>query len=383
MIGRTRNEIIRDDDSVERDREYTLAFVEFDDEGWFYNSSQMEELRKYLEEEDRKGSRFLLTVYVHGWRHNAGDKDQNVCKFRQILQRLSRDENVRHGKDRRGVVGIYVGWRGRSLRGPLPWEVLSFYGRKKAALYVSLGAVRELFAWLKHFQTQSNRDLGKAQSRTRLLFIGHSFGGLILFSAISQYLIESALNKDELVRPFGDLVVLINPAFEACRYYPVHCIIQHRKTFRAGQPPALVMVTADTDTTTKRWFQLGRRLGLARWRARVPDQATTVLRTVGHVPFMQTHRLTAKRDHGNTLESQENSSRTEVPTEAECADIIGDDDKLYREFIYNDKLRTPDGHLKPGWERLFNGGAVLKHMTCDPENPYWGHLGVERRHLQA
>jgi len=33
MIGRTRNEIIRDDDSVERDREYTLAFVEFDDEG--------------------------------------------------------------------------------------------------------------------------------------------------------------------------------------------------------------------------------------------------------------------------------------------------------------------------------------------------------------
>jgi hypothetical protein len=371
MIGLTHNQIIRDHDSVDRSEEYTLAFVEFDDQGWFYDRSQMESLRKYLEE-DCKGSRFLLTVFVHGWRHNAGSKDQNVSDFRNLLLRLARDENARHGSDRRRVVGIYVGWRGLSLRGPLLWEVLSFYGRKNAALHVSLGAVRELFAWLKHFKTQSNRDCGEAQSPTRLLLIGHSFGGLILFSAISQYVIESALNKD-IVPPFGDLVVLINPAFEACRYYPVHCMIHDRKSFPPGQPPGLVIVTADTDTATKTWFPLGRRLGFSSWKARrIADQKTTVLNTVGHVPFMRTHLLTAKRDR---------EPGPEIPTEGECARLIDEENKLYQEF--NDEWRTQDRHLKPGWKRRFKGGAVLEHIytgpagtaspaeTCDPENPYW------------
>ena len=65
IISRLPNRIIRTGRPEFDKDEYTLAFIEFDDEGWFYDRSQMDRLSEYLE--SREGEHFLLTVFVHGW----------------------------------------------------------------------------------------------------------------------------------------------------------------------------------------------------------------------------------------------------------------------------------------------------------------------------
>ena len=52
--------------------DYHMAFVEFDDQGWFSDRKQMEALfllLKTLEGTDNQHA--LILLYVHGWKHNA------------------------------------------------------------------------------------------------------------------------------------------------------------------------------------------------------------------------------------------------------------------------------------------------------------------------
>lgn len=65
--------------------------------------------------------------------------------------------------------------------------------------------------------------------------IGHSFGGLILYSAVSGSLTEGLMADADRREAglqmfrFADMVVLLNPAFEATRYTPSHRIATTRK----------------------------------------------------------------------------------------------------------------------------------------------------------
>ena len=86
--------------------------------------------------------------------------------------------------------------------------------------------------------------------------IGHSFGGLILFNAISEALIEGLTYRDDggdrdapAVR-FGDMVILLNPAFEASRYTPLHRI--------ATNP---IRPFVKVSSTNSRFDNVNRRLG--------------------------------------------------------------------------------------------------------------------------
>src|SRR5207237_1717052 len=60
-----------------RNADYHLAFVEFDDQGWFADRKQMEalfSLLRRLETEGKKRSgdgHVLIFLYAHGWKHNA------------------------------------------------------------------------------------------------------------------------------------------------------------------------------------------------------------------------------------------------------------------------------------------------------------------------
>lgn len=73
--------------SIEKNKDYSLAVVELDDQGWFRDSRQVEELMKLLENEGEKG--LLVFVYVHGWRHNADVCDDNLCCFRETLAQMA------------------------------------------------------------------------------------------------------------------------------------------------------------------------------------------------------------------------------------------------------------------------------------------------------
>lgn len=237
--------------SVEHTAEYKLFFVEFDEQGRFFDRAQMEQLFQYLEsmrELSRKakaglqteacaqgGGGLSIVTFVHGWRHNARHDDSNVELARKVLRYTYGGEMSKPHHNPadcpRQVLGIYVGWRGLSTTatdaaaGPLrtllaPWELISVWDRKNTAQNVAVGSVRELFATVRAYQDMRNEDerddcrtpkrkaaataAGPGQSATpetlekvyqclavRHLIVGHSYGALIVHNAVAQQLLEN------------------------------------------------------------------------------------------------------------------------------------------------------------------------------------------------
>jgi pimeloyl-ACP methyl ester carboxylesterase len=160
---------------------YTLLVVEFDDQGTAYEAAQMLALQAEL---DRlQGLNAIILVFVHGWKHNARSSDPNLASFELVLQQTARAEQAARPEDRRPVLGVFVGWRGLSFYAG--WLTnLTFWNRKTAALRVALGSVRELFGRLRNHRRNSPGSV--------LIVAGHSFGGLVVFSALAQSLTEIA-----------------------------------------------------------------------------------------------------------------------------------------------------------------------------------------------
>jgi len=62
-----------------------------------------------------------------------------------------------------------------------------------------------------------------------LIIVGHSFGGMVVYSALAQSLIEAASSiAPHVGTRFADLVLLVNPAFEAVRYLPIFDLLKER-----------------------------------------------------------------------------------------------------------------------------------------------------------
>lgn len=248
--------------SVERTAQYTLFFIEFDEQGRLYHRQQLEALLgylKHLETRQRqpgaprqcadKNDGVSLVTFVHGWRHNARYDDDNVKLAREVLRTTYLGENSGTHYNPSGcareVVGVYVGWRGASLsvadvpngflRATLGflWEVPTVWDRKNTAQNVAVGSVRELFSLLKVYQDRRNEikrnELGydrcsatipsKGISMQELqetyqclpvrhLIVGHSYGALIVYNAIAQQLLENvvrgSLEESTACKPSAD-----------------------------------------------------------------------------------------------------------------------------------------------------------------------------------
>lgn len=273
--------------AVDSRPEYSIGFVEFDDQGWLWNREQMEEVLKSVQDAASRGGA-VIVVYVHGWHHNADEGDGDVAAFRDSLKGLHESLNEPELKNLRRaalqetgpkndaatgeatVLGIYVGWRGGSLPGGL--DFLTFSERKRAAHRVGHGDVGELLVRLNQIHARSN-DKGLY---TGLVVVGHSFGGAVVFSAISDKLQidlgamsrgaepvpvsarETLCTSDRslCLRAVGDLVVLVNPAFESSLY---HSIDQLARTSRFDrcQTPVLLTVSSEADWPNRRYFPIG------------------------------------------------------------------------------------------------------------------------------
>ena len=369
--------------------EYVLAFVEFDDQGWYHDLNQRAQLYKYLDA--NAGVDHLVIGFVHGWKHNASTKDQNLHSFQKLLHEAYLSEQER--KTGRKVLGVYLGWRGLSNCGNFLWQDITFWTRKSAAFRVAIGSVREVLARLKAFRDASlasaavsENDGHEGDSRghlggTRLILAGHSFGGLVLFSAVAEYLIESTLDK-KVIAPFGDLIILVNPAFEATRYVPIRTALAQRGGFQAGQRPVFVEVTAEDDWATGWAFPIGRwlntRFEAVRPKALDPPlpedaQRQANLNTMGHLDWLTTHELRGTK--GTPPPSAQYTGRLRT---------FGEEDQQFRSFNVNQR---PAGQLVPHWERTYSAGAKLRHLgRNDPNDPFWivratkdivhGHNGI-------
>jgi pimeloyl-ACP methyl ester carboxylesterase len=166
----------------------------------------------------------------------------------------------------------------------------TFWDRQGAGRRVAVGSVRELFGRFRHYRNR-RKDAGFAPL---LVIVGHSFGGMIVYSALAQSLIEAATPQTGLVSPrFADLVLLVNPAVEAARYLPIYDLVQVRMRQQTGvdQPPVFICATASNDWATKWAFPIGNALSLVTESYRGCQELQAMINTIGHLNWMKTHDL--------------------------------------------------------------------------------------------
>ncbi len=293
---------------------YVLGFIELDDQGQLWDRRQLDAVVASVDLQTSGGTDdYLMVVFVHGWKHNAGAEDSNVASFRQALTQLSATEiqlSNRQHRPARKVIGVFLGWRGASIT--TPWiENLTFWERKNTAHEVGHGQVTEVLQRLDVIRQQ--RIARDPKSRSRLVVVGHSFGGAVVFSALSQILESrfvltagTAAKPTGPVQGFGNLVVLINPAFEAQLYQPLNDLSAQQTTYEPSQLPVLAILTSEADLATKVAFPIGRWFStrfekLRSVQRRNPisgstegiDQRQADVAAVGHFDPYKTHTLRA------------------------------------------------------------------------------------------
>jgi Alpha/beta hydrolase of unknown function (DUF900) len=203
--------------------DFHLGFLEIDDQGEMLDEGQMSRILEHL----KTKSNHHVLVYVHGWFHNSSADDEDVNEFVERLKRTKRKLN-----EETKLTGIYVGWRGSSVNFPL-LKFLTFWDRKNTSEEIGRNSLTEFLVRVE--KTVKKNDQGK---QNRLILTAHSFGASVLYNSLSQIFIERLLNSEPCsVQGFGDLVVLINPAFEAMRLLPVQAAIERLSRTREVDAP--------------------------------------------------------------------------------------------------------------------------------------------------
>jgi hypothetical protein len=300
---------------IEADPEgrYTLGIVELDDQGWFFDRRDVADvLNEAKAAVDGNGA--TIVVYVHGWHHNAGSG--NLDEFRKTLVRVHEQLNeyapirsfLLPGAQSR-VVGIYVGWRGRALPGRLPITFWTFWNRRAAALRVGHGDAPELLSRIQSIYEKGNEQ-PKDKSATKiagLVIVGHSFGGQVVYGAVSDILkqrIGAEIEVDEMdatgrvpnvIRGFGDLVILVNPAVEASVYQSISGMVRD-KEFQPQQSPIMLVLSSEGDWPNRWPFSFGRRLGVGQEPRGRAGQYEMKTHSIGNVASQVTHCLRLEKD---------------------------------------------------------------------------------------
>jgi hypothetical protein len=236
-------------------RNYRLSFVEFDDKGDFWDRGQLAIAAAQIK---RSSKPVLLVVFIHGWHHNAADRPENtknpgdVQTFKCLLSQLAVSQSTSH----LNVHGVYIGWRGSLVKGPL--DYFTFLDRKAAATRIAGTPVTEtIFELIR----QARR---RAPDTSKSVVIGHSFGALVLEKAMAQAVAGTVLAQDAQARGStfnapADLVLLVNSAAEsiyAKELSDMFNAIGHRGHV-SGERPLLVSITSKTDSATSGWFPVG------------------------------------------------------------------------------------------------------------------------------
>lgn len=312
--------------------EYSLGFVEINDQGQFRDErKQLNALIRALESTP-EDERLITVVFVHGWHHSAKEGDDNIESFKHGLTSLVNDYKTlgivkQHKKTK--VFGVYVGWRGDSIDIPYLNEV-TFWDRKNTAENVGYVALSELLLRLEKVKNDRNSPINNdtKAGNNRLVVIGHSFGGAAVFQSTAQILASRFMlssqemdaytkSENKTIKGIGDLVVLINPAFEAIKYAPLFDLAQAQCVYEKEQKPELIILTSTNDSATKTLFPLGRFFSTAlekhgevkRNDCNMPityHEAKADNITVGHFEPLQTHELKELKDlkQGNTISDE-------------------------------------------------------------------------------
>lgn len=195
---------------------YDLNFIDVLPTGEMADPSQLDDALRYINASTVSGQKTLVVVFVHGWFHSDDPTDRDVQRARKVLGWFNGQHPDWH------VEGIYVGWMAWTSL-PTPVKYATFWDRAKKADALGNGALKTIVRRVD--------DAMPPSDSTRLLFVGHSFGGRSLYIATSELfmtrLLEAKQKWDlntkpsEPVRGVGDLVVLLEPALTADAFVPL------------------------------------------------------------------------------------------------------------------------------------------------------------------
>ncbi|MGC2584273.1 MAG: hypothetical protein WA399_19370, partial [Acidobacteriaceae bacterium] len=164
-----------DQDCVTATVPICLAFLEVDDMGEFWDKGELDTALSVIRRANRDAHADpVVLTFVHGWKNNAAPDNSNVAGFKVALQDI-----YARLQGKRPVIGIYIGWRGNLIRPTWPVaQQFSYYNREAAATRIPGAGLSSALTQIA-VRTHEN-------PRALAIFIGHSFGGLLLERAISE-----------------------------------------------------------------------------------------------------------------------------------------------------------------------------------------------------
>lgn len=204
-----------------------LTFIEVDDMGELFDKVEIDNaLRTIRKANDlassQQGADPIVITFVHGWKNNASETNDNVRGFKAALQEVYRRTQPRR------VIGVYIGWRGDLVRSYFPVaRQFSYFNREATAIRVPGATLSSALTQIAT-RTHENRN-------ALAIYIGHSFGGLLLERTLSEatasQIAEASIYAQEVgestdpqvkadkriaarlaVDARADLVIFINPA---------------------------------------------------------------------------------------------------------------------------------------------------------------------------
>jgi len=334
--------------------------VEYDDQGLVHDRNQLIDVIQHIKDYEKAQT---IIVFVHGWHHNAQATDTNLQDFQDFLKQVSKSY-----PDRR-ISGVYVGWRGEAISIPCSKDIklfekinsgisiiTSFWDRKNVSSAIGHGAIVELFIELEQIAKKNN---------SLLFTVGHSFGASIVFSAVNNILQERfILNRRDPDDPIcdsddrtyyegvGNLVILVNPAFEARLYAPLRDMTN---TISEVDRPRLVVLASESDIAAKYAFPFGRFFSTL-FQSNYNNYGMDIS-ALGHYEPFNTHELTCIEK-----DCQKNVLKQQVQSRNKC--------KENSDWL-NDALRQQRGEGR--WSHEFKcSGLKLTHKgNSNAINPYY------------
>jgi len=204
-----------------------------------------------------------------------------------------------------------------------------------------------------------------------MLTIGHSFGGLIAHRATSSEFIGYAVRASDrdFASRLGDLVVLVNPAFEGARYEPLHVAGRRIESLKKDQLPTLIVATTSADKATRYAFPVARWLNTLFETTEGAEQDANVL-AVGHNPRYRTHALATcdpKTDPRCRVACQPSEQRLQQASKALStvkAEVLGEVEAM--EKLGNEGFQQDTTYLCHGLKL-----DISPAPQVPPYNPYW------------
>ena len=388
---------------------YALTFVEFTERGNLFDRSRTSAVMDYIRDQSEMPGGVSVIVFVHGWKHNATESDSNVKDFKKLLNRFATNDLAGQKK----VIGLYIGWRGKSIKVPGIIEA-TFWDRKSVAEEVGSGGVTEILSQLKRILvTQVASNLSSNSENTKneasydlaptnsYLIIGHSFGGAIVLSALHDVFVETLVeaydggsrnhvDECKLTSRFADGVVLLNPAIEANK------IVQLKELsagcqFPRQQPRLMHVISTDADWATHYAFPAGQWLDLViTWNQEklerqiqgkkvILSETGLDMHTVGNLQQFRTGRLQKGNEDWQFIRCKDDLEKCGVTDAGEVENHIPNSKFDPLVFIKTDK------NFMAGHNDVFNCKvqSYLATIVLENQSLKWRNRNFEQNRSQS